>query len=127
MTISGFCFRSNERITERGDQKKKRMAKEEQLRNIVTTRIAGVFENVTEGTFGGFTNGVFEGFENVTSDIIGDNHATDVTNTVENFNFMDTVNTTNIGLLVEVMNGSLAEIENATHMENLAAPAPEFM
>ena len=114
------------------------MAKEEQLRSIVTTRIAGVFENVTEGafegfenvtkgTFGGFANSVFEGFENVTNDIIGDNHTTDVTNAVENFNFMDTVNTTNIGQLFEVMNGSLAEIENATHMENLAAPAPEFM
>ena len=105
------------------------MTKDDQLRNIVTTRteVFGGFENVTKGTFGGFPNTVFEGFKNVTSDIIGDNYTTDVTNAVENIHLMDAVNTTNIGLLVEARNRTMVEVENITHMETMDAPAPEFM
>ena len=128
----------NERVTERGDPKKKRMTTEDQLRNIVTARTIGGFEtvtnsafggfeNVTKGTFGGFPNRVFEGFENVTSDIIGDNYTTDVMNALENIHLMDVVNTTNIGLLVEARNRTMVEIENTTHVETMDAPAPEFM
>ena len=108
------------------------MTREDQLRNnIVTTRTVGLFENVTKGAFGGFehvtmfANRLFEGFENVTSDIIGDNYTTDVTNAVENNHFMNAVNTTNIGMLVEVRNRSL--VENITHVETMDAPATEFM
>ena len=123
----------NERVTERGDPKKNRMTKEDQLRNIVTARTIGRFETVTNGTFGGFENVTkgtfwgFEGFENVTSDIIGDNYTTDVMNALENIHLMDVVNTTNIGLLVEARNRTMVEIENTTHMETMDAPAPEFM
>ena len=125
----------NERVTERGDPKKKRMTTEDQLRNIVTARTIGGFETVTNSAFGGFENvtkGTFGGFpnmvfENVTSDIIGDNYTTDVTNAVENIHFMDVVNTTNVGLLVEARNRTLVEMENIAHVDTMDAPASEFM